>query len=153
MSWEQISSDTKECRCGKGTVTRITDMDDWNRFRYHTVVNCIYCKEEDDQKNRLRLQTETKKSQLLAQARLLAEDRYYEKWMEIFNSLNKKEIWRVLTGGSGYPSLATFYKHVGLDGQDKYLRDVFRKDFPAALKRLGIQDLEIHDLLDEVSRF
>jgi len=43
MSWEIMRSETKQCHCGKGTITEILEMDDWSRNRSSTEIHCHNC--------------------------------------------------------------------------------------------------------------
>lgn len=38
-----MSSRTTECYCGKGSITHVTEMDDWNRSRSSTLIHCPDC--------------------------------------------------------------------------------------------------------------
>jgi hypothetical protein len=148
MSWEQMSADTKPCPCGKGTITYYIDMDDWNRFRHYKKIDCPKCKAEADEKHRLEGEREKKRESLLAKAVQIAEKRYLARWLAMYEGKNKKAAWQLYTGGSGYPALGTFYKHVKFDGTvEQYLRRSFSHDFQKALKQMKVKDREIDELL------
>jgi hypothetical protein len=57
------------------------------------------------------------------------------------------------TGGSGYPSLGTFYKHVNAaGGVSEYMKWRFDCDIEDALRRMSIADKEIETLLSRRSQ-
>lgn len=149
MSWEEIGKVTKSCPCGKGTVTYREEMDDWNRVRVHKQIECAPCKEVAEEKERQEEHRKEMKASLFEKARHIAEERYITSWLTSFNNLNKREVWLKLTGGNGYPSLGTFYKHVKEEGLTKYLNRIFSQDFPEILKREGVDDKDIEALLKE----
>lgn len=70
-------------------------------------------------------------------------------WIKKFAGLNKKQIWKLYTGGSGYPSLGTFYKHVRDEGVTQYLERCFCYDFEVVLQGMGINDKEITSLIEQ----
>lgn len=148
MSWEQMSADTKPCPCGKGTITYYMDMDDWNRTRHYKTIDCAKCKAEADEKHRLEVERERKRESLLTRAVKIAEKRYLARWLAMYEGKNKKAAWLLYTGGSGYPALGTFYKHVKFDGSvEQYLRRSFSHDFQKVLKQMKVKDREIDELL------
>lgn len=148
MSWEQMSAETKPCRCGKGTITYYMDMDDWNRTRHYKSIACAECKAVAEEKDRLEIEREKKRESLLARAVQIAKERYLARWLSMYAGKTKKAAWRLCTGGSGYPALGTFYKHVKFDGTvEQYLCRSFSHDFQKALKQMKINDGEIRDLL------
>lgn len=152
MSWEKMVPEEKPCSCGKGTITYITEMDDWNRIRTSREINCPVCSENE----RIRLEEQKAKEQkrvnLYINARNLAESRYLDKWLNMYEGLNKKDAWQLLTGGDGYPAIGTFYKHVKEEGVNKYLQRHFRDHFEEALRIMEVKDREIENMLHEKSR-
>lgn len=155
MSWEEMSCETRPCACGKGTVTYRSEMDDWNRIRSSTSINCPICRAEADAKEKASMVRERKREELLAKAHRLAERRYLEQWLAMFRGKTKKDAWLVYTGGRGYPALGTFYNHVRDDGVETYLRQHFQYDLETAMKKLCVKDSEIETLLrsaDELRR-
>jgi len=152
MSWEKMVPEEKSCWCGKGTITYITEMDDWNRIRTSREINCPVCRENE----RVRLEEQDAKKQkrvnLHRKAQKLAESRYLDKWLNMYEGLNKKEAWLVLTGGDGYPALGTFYKYVKEEGLNKYLYRHFCNHFEEVLKIMKVKDQEIETLLHEENR-
>jgi hypothetical protein len=148
MSWEQMSEETKACPCGKGTITYFMDMDDWNRSRHSRRIDCPTCKAEADKKERLEAEREEKREALLAKALKIAQERYLVRWLTLYAGMNKKAARRLYTGGSGYPALGTFYKHVKYDGGvEQYLRRSFPHDFQKALEQMNVKDADIQELL------
>lgn len=150
MSWEVMSSETVVCRCGKGTVTHVMEMDDWNRVRNHTDIHCPDCRRKAAREADAERRTEAKKEQLYEQAKQLAIKRYMRQWLDGYVGLTSKAAWERYTGGSGYPALGTFYKHVkDAGGVADYMRWRFEGDIEDALKKMAVRDQEILDLLKE----
>jgi hypothetical protein len=148
-----MSVETKVCSCGKGTITYRMEMDDWNRVRDFKTINCPVCKAAADKQAESAFLREQLKEKLLADARSIAEKRYLNRWLGMFRNKSKKEAWLLYTGGSGYPALGTFYKHVKeADGVEPYLRNHFGYDFSKALRALKIKDLEIENLLSDARK-
>lgn len=141
--------ETKLCSCGEGTITYLTEMDDWNRFRYETQVNCPTCKAEVDEKSRLEHQRECNREEQLSKAREIAKSRYLDRWLAMYEGLSKREAWLLYTGGVAYPALGTFYKHVRKEGVEAYIRQNFSHDFQKALCAMGIRDDDIEKLIAE----
>jgi hypothetical protein len=70
----------------------------------------------------------------------------------VVRPLRKKAAWPRYTGGSGYPALGTFYKHVkDAGGVNAYMRRCFESDIEEALRKLPIEDNEIEELLSQRS--
>jgi hypothetical protein len=147
MSWEEMSAETKICPCGKGTITYCMEMDDWNRIRHHKKINCPKCKAQADEKIRLEIERDQNREMLLAKALRIAEERYLARWLGMYANKSKKAVWMLYTGGSGYPALGTFYKHVQDEGIEQYLRRNFSHDFQKALKQMKVKDGDIQELL------
>jgi hypothetical protein len=148
MSWEQMWTETKACPCGKGTISYSMDSDDWNRSRHYQAIHCPQCKAEADEKSRREKEQRETREALLAKALKIAQKRYLAPWLALYADLNKKAAWQLYTGGSGYPALGTFYKHIKFDGGiEQYLRRSFSHDFQRALKQMNIKDGEIEQLL------
>lgn len=147
MSWEEMSVETKPCPCGKGTITYRMEMDDWNRVRHGQTIHCPKCKADADEKHRAEFERERKREKLLAKAVQVAEKRYLDRWLKLYENKSKKAAWLLYTGGSGYPALGTFYQHVKEEGVEQYLRRSFSYDFQKALLRMEIKDGEIESLL------
>ncbi len=152
MSWEKMVPDIKPCSCGKGTITYITEMDDWNRVRNHKEINCPVCREQyriKDDKDRAK---DKKRDGLHFKAKNIAVSRYLDQWLAMFSGLNKKAAWQLYTNGSEYPTLATFYKHVKEEGVLPYMVHHFNADFEKTLDKMGVEDSEIIKLLHQKKR-
>jgi hypothetical protein len=150
MSWEVMSSDTKPCECGKGTVTHVMEMDDWNRIRNSMEIHCPDCRKKAARRADEQRRTEAQKERLYEQAKRLAIKRYLMQWLDGYEGLSSKAAWERYTGGSGYPALGTFYKHVkDAGGLAKYMRWCFENDIEGALKNMAVRDQDILDLLKE----
>lgn len=157
MSWEIMRSETTECHCGKGTMTHTMEMDDWNRTRSSTEIHCPDCLKKAVQEAEERRRKQAANEALFNKARKLATDRYQQKWLNLYSDLTKKAAWQRYTGGSGYPALGTFYKHVKhAGGVPEYMRWSFESDFEDALRKMDIEDKDIIKLLsqrsDEITR-
>ena len=72
MSWEVMRSEIIECHCGKGTMTNIMEMDDWNRTRSSTVIDCPDCREKAAREAEEHRQKELRNEALYGQAKKLA---------------------------------------------------------------------------------
>nr|WP_281720874.1 hypothetical protein [Nitrosomonas nitrosa] len=149
-------------------------MDDWNRTRREWKMNCDQCTEDyvlyhfqayesgipyegarwvraEAYAEFKRLNGEAKT--LCEDANRLAEQRYLPRWLSIFSRRSKKAVWEILTdSGKRYPSLGTFYKHVGHEGLDAYLIRQFRQDTAQALSIIGVTDAEIQRAWDDAKR-
>lgn len=86
---------------------------------------------------------------LYEQARLLANERYLEKWVSQFSGLTKKAAWELYTGGRGYPALGTFYTHLKDRSIEEYMRREFLYKFEDALEKMQTVDKDIEELLRE----
>ena len=149
MSWEKFSPEIKPCWCGKGTITYIMEMDDWNRTRTSRTINCQECLEKYLSEEKEKTRKKELREKLNHKAKSLAVDRYLDAWLEKFEGLNKKQAWEILTDKSGYPSLGTFYKHTKEEGMPKYIKRQFEQDFEACLEKLGISDENIVKIINE----
>lgn len=148
MSWETMSSETKPCNCGRGTVTYERQMDDWNRVRKLRTINCDICSEAEGKRHDKARKAKEQFDHLTLEAFCLAEQRYFPKWVDQYSGKSKKEIWRHLIGDGTYPTLPTFYKHVGdCGGLSNYLASYFRTHFDKILARMDIDDDEVKTLL------
>jgi hypothetical protein len=153
MSWEVMGSQTTECHCGKGTMTHVMEMDDWNRTRSSTEIHCPDCSEKAAREAEERRQEEARNDALYSKAKRLATDRYLRKWLDLYSGLTAKAAWQRYTGGSGYPALGTFYKHVKhAGGVAEYMRRCFVTDIEDALRKMSIEDKEIDELLSQRSK-
>jgi hypothetical protein len=119
---------------------------DWNRTRLRETINCPTCKAAADEKSCKEAERHRKREALLSKAFKIAEERYLARWLAIFANKSKKEAWLLYTGGSGYPALGTFYKHVKEEGVDHYLRWSFSSDFRSALHKMNVVDKDIQEL-------
>lgn len=152
MSWESMGSETRPCWCGKGTIVCHTEMDDWNRVRQHTDINCDYCKHLQQEKEDAENKRKAQRDELYQKAKVMAESRYLQEWVDRYADMSKVDAWRLYTGGVGYPSLGTFRKHVKEEGFDKYFQRVFSHRFEEALEKMGVADPEIEELLTQIEQ-
>jgi len=152
MSWEIMRSETKPCQCGKGTISQILEMDDWNRTRSSTEIHCPDCLQKAAEEAEARRQKESANESLYNNAKKLATDRYLRKWLDLYSGIASKAAWQRYTGGSGYPALGTFYKHVkDAGGVREYMEWRFQSDFESALREMDIEDKDIIELLSQRS--
>jgi hypothetical protein len=151
MSYEEISRKSRPCWCGKGTIVSVDEMDDWNRFRSWQIIECPACRADDAKRQVEATKKEARRDAARKKAKKLAKARYLVCWLRQFDGLSKKGAWSLLTNqGRNYPSLGTFYsqlKHYG--SISDYLRWSFDQDFEGMMKRAGINDQEIEQLLRE----
>jgi hypothetical protein len=152
MSWESMGSETRPCWCGKGTIVCYTEMDDWNRVRQHTDINCEFCKLKQQEKVEASDKLKSRRDDLYQRAKAIAESKYLQTWVDRYSGLSKVDAWRLYTGGVGYPSLGTFRKHVKEEGFAKYFQRVFSHRFEEALDKMGVVDPEIKELLTQMEQ-
>ena len=174
MSWEDTATYRYRCPCGAGTFTVRHRSDDWGRHDEVWEMQCPACissyvLHED---NRLRNGTSvapygwvprrlweryeaTQKAKWEAERELhdLFRRRYWERLMEHFDGMSKKDIWEGLTGGgTGYPVLSTFYKHVHDDGLENVIDGfVNSRGIGRISALLSVSDTDISTLLDDIS--
>jgi hypothetical protein len=133
-----------------GTITYVMEIDDWNRTRSHREIACSVCLEEERQEQEVHALREKRREDLYGKAKDLATKRHLDKWLDLYARVTKKEAWRRYTGGSGYPTLGTFYKHVkDFGGVTEYMRWCFSNHFEEALKALAVKDDDVEALLAE----
>lgn len=153
MSWEVMRSDTEACACGKGTVTHIMEMDDWNRTRSSIEIHCPECRAKAELAAAAKAEREAKNEDLYNAALQLAKQRYLDRWLALYSTLPKKKAWQRYTGGNGYPALGTFYQHVRHAGSvTEYMRQCFEGDFEDALRKMAVEDKDIDKLLSQRSK-
>jgi hypothetical protein len=148
MSFEVMWEDTDPCRCGRGTIISRFEMDDWNRTRRTSETFCPSCVQQDNLRLQAQHQAEKRREKYVQEARALAEKRYLQQWLHRFANCSAKAAWLQYTGGSGYPCLGTFYKHVkDFGGIIPYMGWCFGNSFESALTQMGVCDQEIATLL------
>lgn len=111
LSWEEINRGTYPCRCGKGTYTIISKMDDWNRTKHSTILNCPECAEQEKLKSIKEAEERELLEKLDNEIKKSFEEKYKDKWIMYFeNAKNKKQIWEMARRlGIEENSLSTFY--------------------------------------------
>lgn len=150
MSWEVMQTTIGPCACGAGTETYTLEIDDWNRTRNATEINCPVSREKREQEVAADRRREERRDSLLRKTLALATERYCAAWLELFAGMTKKAAWQRYTGGKGYPALGTFYQHVKhAGGLSQHLEWCLKNDLEHCLKVLGIEDGEIKALLKE----
>lgn len=150
MSWEVMQTTTGPCACGAGTQTYTLEMDDWNRTRSATEIQCPVCSENREHEIEADRKRDERRDWLLRRAQELATERYRTRWLELFTGMTRKTAWQRYTGGTGYPALGTFYQHIKhAGGLSQHLEWCLTGDLERCLKILGIEDAEINELLKE----
>ncbi|WP_055329396.1 hypothetical protein [Burkholderia pseudomallei] len=125
-------------------------MDDWNRVRNYRILNCPICKAEEEAQARAYAAHQEVVSAYAAKAKELARERYLAQWLELFSGKTKKACYQVLFPRGKWPSLGTFYKHVGESGGvNRYMTQHFERHFEEVLRQLEVQDMEIDQLLEQ----
>ncbi len=142
-----MSVEKMPCACGHGYFEFTHEMDDWNRSRSSKAIHCDACQAAHNEVLRERAENEQRREALLQRATTLASERHLSDWLATFHGLSKKSAWKRLTGGHGYPALATFYKHLQYEGHEAYFRRQFFQDIAKALGVMGTVDAEIIGLL------
>jgi hypothetical protein len=147
--FEEMGSTIQPCPCGKGKITTTRFMDDWNRTREETKMDCSVCNKKyvfdacevnekgqwfqtgnwikvEDAKKADALVKEAGK--MIEKANALAISRYLKLWLNTFADIkSKKEIWsKLISNGKRYPSLSTFYNGVRSSGVERYLESHFK---------------------------
>ena len=175
MSWDESNPIRHKCPCGRGTYTERFSSNDWGQSRTEWAMDCPSCKKDyvlhtyeyyhhglcetghrwikkDIYKKANGLEKSAKR--LIGDAVHLAQSRYEDRWLAHFKDKTKKEIWAELTrNGEKYPSLGTFYKHVGSEGMSAYLSRYFEKEHILDIFRiLNISDDKILLKLTEADK-
>jgi hypothetical protein len=145
-----MQTKTGPCACGAGTETYTLEMDDWNRTRSATEIHCPACREKRAHELEIDRRREKRRDRLLRSAEELATERYSSQWLDLFTGSTKKAAWERYTGGTGHPALGTFYQHVKRAGSlSKHLEWCLTSDLERCLNVLGIEDVEINEMLKE----
>ncbi len=174
-----MTKNTYPCKCGFGTYTYISEMDDWSRTRVNYILDCKECIEkyvidEDGyfiSKAKLIITTKFKKQidKYINELNQYIQDTYGEKWINLFSSCKtKKDYWNKLgeikVELGEYPqSVGTFYKNVKYYGNvDNYLLHLFRSYsqyreknmslFNRLLKLMSINDEIIEEAKTRISK-
>ncbi len=150
MSYESMGTEIRSCWCGKGTIVFDTEMDDWNRVRHRTVINCVYCSRQQQENIDSENKRKARRDELYQRAKTIAESRYQQAWVDRHAGMSKVDAWLLYTGGVGYPSLGTFRKHVKEEGLAKYFRRTFSQGFEEALNKMEVVDPEINEILTQM---
>ena len=90
MSWEIMRTETGPCECGEGTETFTSEMDDWNRTRSSTEIQCPKCREKKQRQIEAEQACDKKRDDLLQRAQQLMTERYLPKWLALFAGMTKK---------------------------------------------------------------
>ena len=173
-----MTSNKYPCKCGKGTYTYISEMDDWSRSREKYILNCEDCKEEYVfvegsfiSKAVIKVTTKfhTQIDKNVDKLNNYMKNTYESMWLRLFSSCKtKKDYWNKLVDvkkGLGiYPqSLGTFYKDVKrYENVEDYLLQLFKnystyKDsdhltFDRFVKLMDINDEQIEEIKTRISK-
>lgn len=130
MSWEEMSRRSYPCHCGKSTYTEVNEMDDWNRYREHVIIDCPACAEKERtaraERERKRIEDTKHLGELVLEVKADFEERYMQTWLDYFGSANnKKTAWTLAREiGIERHSLSSFYQfNKGLSVND-YVRSL-----------------------------
>lgn len=143
MSWDEDYSEIYRCPCGQGHYKITHRSDDWGQTEESCEMECPRCnsifglylfysnrkgiaetyfawapKPLLDHLAELRSRTKGEKEALAA----YLKTRYKERWLQHFNSLTKKAIWKELEAGLDHSyALSTFYSHIRSSGLESVL--------------------------------
>lgn len=151
MSWEEMSRGDYPCPCGKGTYTRILDMDDWNRIREFTTMNCPVCAEKERAEEERLKKEDQRLSELDKEIKAYFAANYIEEWLTYFApAKNKKQTWelaaklRVET-----KSLSTFYS-IKYSSKETYIRSLATyRNMEKIMRALNINDSKLANEVEE----
>lgn len=147
MSWEEMSRRDYTCNCGKSTYTEVNEMDDWNRYREHVIINCPACAEKGRiarvERERKQAEDTARLKELVLEIKLYFEERYMQNWLDYFVSArNKKAAWTLAKEiGIERHSLSSFYQlHKG-SSVDDYVKSLAKPyNMLEIIKVLNIND-------------
>lgn len=156
MSWEEMSRRDYPCHCGKSTYTEINEMDDWNRYREHIIMNCPACAEKGRiaRVEREKKQTEDTKrlKELVLEIKPYFEEHYLQNWLDFFVSAkNKKAAWTLAKEiGLEHHSLSSFYQlHKG-SSVDDYVRSLAKPyNMLKIIEVLNINDSSLKNKIEK----
>ena len=146
MSWDKIMENDTNCPCGKGKYIVTMEMDDWNRTKTKTKIQCPACRKKNKQALSMIRSHQTHAQELIKTASQEAKKRFLPDFQARFVGISKKEIRERLFRASNYPALGTFYSHVRSAGSlDAYLEKYFLRElddfFPALFTDSTIESL------------
>ncbi|ASS95983.1 hypothetical protein [Peribacillus simplex] len=177
MSWEVMTSNDYPCKCGKGTYTYISEMDDWSRSREEYILNCDYCKEKyvfsegsfiSNEVVKITTKFHKQIDKYVDELNDYMKNTYDSSWLMLFNSCKtKKDYWNRLVRikkelGIYSHSLGTFYKDVkGYESIENYLLQLFysystyketdHHIFDRLVKLMDISDKQIQEIKTQIS--
>jgi hypothetical protein len=129
MSWDEIKKDEVVCPCGKGKYLIALEMDDWNRMRTKTDIQCPACRKKNEKAINLIRAHEKAEAEFRKKAEVEAKKRFLPLFQAQFAGKAKKKIWEKLFSSSKYPALGTFYSHIRFAGSvEKYLEKYFLRE-------------------------
>lgn len=155
MSWELISTYKKKCLCGKGTVTVERYMDDWNRTKEDSCLECDDCE-------RKQIEEHNKQKEIRNACDILISyfnEKYLKQWIAYFDDNNtKKSIWETAYNMKlENCSLNSFYsRHRSLPmlKMDEYYKSLVQiQNIPQLIQVLKIKDEIIDNALPDLLDF
>lgn len=156
MSYEETYRREKPCKCGKGTVLEIGEMDDWFQSREYVIIKCPDCAEKEriaaEERKRIREEKQARLKELVNEINAIFEERYMDDWLTYFAAAkNKKAIWELATNiGVEEYSLSSFYQYNKGVSMEKYLRRKTHYGYiPKIMKALHIHDDELRNKVEE----
>lgn len=156
MSWDEIQRYDYPCKCGKGTITYVSEMDDWNRSRSHEIINCPECAAEArataTAKAKAEQEARDRLKELASEIKRDFEERYIEQWITLFAAVrNKKQAWELAKEiGLENRSLNSFYDfNKGSSIADYVLRLARPYNMDKIIEILEIDDDDFKNKVDE----
>lgn len=166
-----MSTARYRCPCGKGQYTVTYLSDDWNRSDEHGTMLCpecaeIYCwysyqlnhkgiyetyykwisKEHLQKRNQLGEELMQRHGQLES----YLNQNYSKQWLQKFDSMTKKAIWKQLRDGQ---SLSTFYNHVRMSSlQHVLLGYLDYRGVETIIRVLGLDDEQLGRQVAQIHR-
>lgn len=155
MSWEEMDRGDYPCNCGKGTYTKVVEMDDWNRRREKRTINCPECAEKEKTEKIKEAKERERLKKLDDEIKTYFGERYMEELLSYFASAkNKKEYWTLAKRmGIQEDSLSTFYSRNKSISMEDYVRKLgTSKNMLKIMQVLNIEDMDLTYKVDEAMK-
>jgi hypothetical protein len=152
MSWD-YDEYLKACPCGKGQIRVVHGSNDWGQTSHDETILCPECKAKDAAKKREKQARNQRYRELASFAVTYFREHYLEQWRSLFrNDKFKKDFWATaINANVETRSLNSFYNHNS--SMDTYIDSfVTLVNIPKIALKLGIEDLELQQLLEEPLR-
>lgn len=154
MGFEKMNQYERKCDCGKGTIEIQTEMDDWNRIKHHTTINCEECRKENELKRRKIKEESNRLNYLREEITKYFHQNYLEQWQNLFkNYKTKKEVYLFLAEKSIlHCSLNSFYQNfTGKSKEEIVTKTINFKNIETILNVINISDVHLISLSNEAS--